>query len=424
MKIVPEVDFFQPETLASPFEFYEQAFHCHPMVKVSGHDVYCVFTDKLVKEVIDRIEDFSSDFGPFTMGARANDPEINAIIEAGWPFVKTLVISDPPEHTRYRKLVNKAFSKPRIDRLEASIRTIAERLLNQATQKARFDFVAEFAVPFPVEVICDLLGLRELGVETVKRWSDAILEQSGGRGLIDRERELHIAREILAFQRSMMDICNARRAHGKADLITDLVNARVEGERPLDDAELLSILKQIMAAGNETTTIALTRGLLLLIKNPDQQSLARQDYGRIPAMVEEIVRIESPPQSVWRVVAHDTVLDGAVIPKGAMVMARTGAANRDPAVHSNPGKFDIQRENAANHVAFGRGAHTCLGNMLARKELTVAFETIFETMDEIQVAEGSDLTYVADLVHPYLARLPITFSRKRERQAISRRPGL
>jgi cytochrome P450 len=413
MSAVPEIRFFERDILSSPFKFYATAFARHPMIKVAGQDVYCVFSDHLVREVIRRVEDFSSDFGSFTMGARAEDPQIKAITGQGWPFVKTLVIADPPVHTRFRKLVNAAFSKRRIDGLERSIRSIAERLLDRAPEGEAFDFVRDFAVPLPVEVISDLLGLRELDIDTVKRWSDAILERFGGRGLIDRERELQCAREILAFQRAMMAFIAKRRAGRESDLISDLASAKLEDERPLDDVEILSVLQQVMAAGNETTTIALTRGLLLLIAHPDQQQRARKDFGRIPAMVEEILRIESPAQSVWRITRGATTLGGVRLPAGTMVMARVGAANRDPEAFTDPERFDIDRKDVSNHIAFGRGIHTCLGNLLARKELVVGFQTIFSKLDNIRVAAGASTEFLPDLVHPSLPSLPIEFTRLR-----------
>jgi len=411
MNAVPEVEFFKPEILASPFDFYATAHGNHPMIKVAGEDVYCVFSDRLVREVIDRTDDFSSDFSHFTVGARAQDPEIKAIADEGWPFVKTLVVADPPVHTRFRKLVNAAFSKPRIDALESDIRAIAQRLLDNARPGEKFDFVTQFAVPLPVEVISDLLDLRHLGVDKVKRWSDAIMERFGGRGIISRQEEIQCARDILAFQKEMARLIEVRRKNRGQDLISDLVHAQAEGEEPLDVVEILSVLQQIMSAGNETTTIALTRGLLLLIDNPDQQAKVRADYGLIPKMVEEIVRIESPPQSVWRITRHDTVLDSVTIPAGTMVMARTGAANRDPEVFVDPDRFDIERSGLGKHLGFGRGIHTCLGNLLARRELAVGFELIFDTLDDIAVAEGASREFHPDLVHPHLKSLPITFTR-------------
>ena len=412
MNAVPEVDFFTPETLASPFEFYAKAHRDHPMIKVAGEDVYCVFSYRLVREVIRRTDDFSSDFGHFTVGTRANDPDIKAIADAGWPFVKTLVIADPPVHTRFRKLVNAAFSKPRIDALEDHIRSTAERLLAAARPGEPFDFVSDFAVPLPVEVISGLLGLEHLGVDLVKRWSDAIMERFGGRGLISREEELQCARNILAFQQEMARLIEERRSRRGEDLISDLVHARADDEAPLDVVEILSVLQQIMSAGNETTTIGLTRGLLLLIDNPDQQAMVRDDPARIPAMVEEIVRLESPAQSVWRITPHDTDLDGVILPARTMIMARVGAANRDPAKFPGPEKFDIGRKGLGDHLAFGRGIHTCLGNLLARRELAVGFSTVLDRLGDLAVAEGASRRFHPDLVHPHLKSLPITFSRR------------
>lgn len=409
MNHVPTFDFFDAETLIAPFAFYAQAHRSHPVIKVEDRDWYCVFSSELVKEVIRRVEDFSSDFGDVTGGTRAEDPEIKAAAQGGHPTLNTLVTADAPLHTASRKLVNKAFSKPLIDAMEADIRAIAEALIDRAEPGKPFDLVNDFAIPFPIEVIRNMLGMQEADPVDMKRWSVAVLDRSGG--LIDRERELECARDIVDFQKTTMEIIARRRSRKQDDLISELVDGQMEGGRPITDLEVLAIIMQLMPAGNETSTVGITRGMALLIAHPDQQRLARADFGLIPNMIEEILRIEAPAQAIMRRTRHATVLGGVELPAGVMIWGGIGAANRDPAAFDDPDAFDIRRRGAADHLSFGRGIHSCLGNMLARKEMLVAFETIFTRWKNVRLAPGASLTITPHIANPGVGPLQIEFER-------------
>ncbi len=185
----------------------------------------------------------------------------------------------------------------------------------------------------------------------------------------------------------------------------------MEGEQPLDDAEILSILQQLMVAGNETTTSTLAGGVLLLIQNPDQEAKVRADPTLIPNMVEEMLRLESPTAGLWRVVKKDADLGGVTVPGGSMMMLRFAAANRDPAKFENPDSFDAARKNARSHLAFGRGIHMCVGNMLSRKELAVAFNVLFEKIARFELAPDADLSHVPNMLLRGLRRLDVIVTR-------------
>jgi cytochrome P450 len=227
--------------------------------------------------------------------------------------------------------------------------------------------------------------------------------------MISKERELECAAEVVEFQHAMKAKIDARRAQPCDDLLSDLVNAQVDGERPLDDAELLSILQQLMVAGNETTTSSLAGGLVQLIRNPDQAEKVRANPALIRNMVEEILRTESPTAGLWRVVKRDCELGGVPLKAGTMLMLRFAAANRDPARFPDPDVFDVERKNANSHLAFGRGIHMCVGNMLSRKELAVAFELLIDRLDQIEIVDGAALTYPPNMLLRGLSALPIRF---------------
>jgi len=407
MASAPEIDYVNPDVLSNPFEFYKEMQARSPVIKVKGQDLYCVFSAGLIKEILRDTARFSNQFGDFMVGRRKDDPEIKAISAQGWPFVDTLLTADAPVHTRFRKLVNMAFSKPRIDAMQSNIRAIVDRLLDAVVAQGHCDFVQDFAVPFPIEVISGEVGLTHVDKATVKRWTTAIADRLGG--MIDRDREIECAREVVDFQKTVMAIIRARRVAREDDLLSDLVDARIDGERPLDDVEVLSIVQQLMAAGNDTSTAAMIRGLLLLIRHPDQQAIARANPALLPNVVEEILRTESPGQSIFRITTEPVTLGGVEIPAHAMVMVVVGAANRDPEAFDRPEVFDVQRKNSHTHMAFGRGIHACIGSSLARRELLLAFRGIFARMDDIRIADGADATLTPHLVAPSLTSLPIVF---------------
>jgi cytochrome P450 len=399
-----------PEVLANPFAVYQQLLAASPVVEVPGANITLVLSHALVSEATGRVEDFSNDFSTLLSGLRSEDPDVKAVLEQGWPQVNTLLTADPPVHTRFRKLVNLAFSMKRVDALEDHMRKIVTALIDGFADRGACEFVRDFAMPLPVQLIAEQIGIDRADFATVKRWSDAFADRLGG--MIPKERELECAREVVEFQHAMKALIDARRAEPKDDLLSDLVNARVEGERPLDDAELLSILQQLMVAGNETTTSTLAGGLVQLIRNPDQLKKLQDDPSLLPNAVEEMLRTESPTAGLWRMVARDTELGGVPLKQGTMLMLRFAAANRDPARFEDPDRFDVERKNARTHLAFGRGIHMCVGNMLSRKEVTVAFQELVRRLDGFEIAEESALVYPPNMLLRGLAALPIRFRRR------------
>jgi cytochrome P450 len=248
----------------------------------------------------------------------------------------------------------------------------------------------------------------------VKAWSDAAVDRFSQ--LVSRERVLECARSLVEYQKYMKSKIDERRANGGDDLLADLVSARVEGETPLTDEEIMSIMQQFMVAGNETTTSTLAGGLLQLIRNPDQMDKAvaaagGKDPKVIMNLVEEALRYETPTAGMWRIVKQDTELGGVAIPAGAVVQLRYAAANRDPAKFENPDKFDIERANARAHLAFGKGPHMCVGNMLSRKEMLVAFDELLSRLTDFKVADESGIAVLPNILLRGVTRLPITFGK-------------
>jgi cytochrome P450 len=339
------------------------------------------------------------------------DPEIEAILADGWPNVATLLTADPPVHTRFRKLVNLAFSMPRVNAIEADMRAKVIELIETLSHERTCEFVEEFAVPLPVAMIAQQIGLDN-DPKQVKAWSDAAVDRFSQ--LISRERELECARSFVQFQHFMKGKIDERRANGGNDLLADLVAARVDGVEPLNDAEIMSVMQQFMVAGNETTTSVLAGALLQLIRNPDQMEMAvaaagGRDPKVINNLVEEALRYETPSAGMWRIVMRDCELGGVSIPKGAIMQIRYAAANRDPSKYPDPDKFDINRANARTHLAFGKGIHMCVGNMLSRKEIFVAFDELLVRLGNFKVVDEDEIKILPNILLRGVTHLPISY---------------
>lgn len=409
---IKDTSVFAPETLLDPFDYYRAIHEAGITIEhLPEMNTYVVYSYDLCNEANAQPEVYSNDFSVL-MGREA-DEEIQEILSEGWPDEPTLLTADAPVHTRNRKLVNLAFSAPRVNAIEDTMREKSISLIKAFEDKGECEFVEDFAIPLPVFMIAGQIGLDN-DPKQVKEWSDAAVDRFSQ--MVDHERKKQCARSLVEFQHFMKSKIDDRRANGGDDLLTDLVEARVEGETPLTDPEIMSIMQQFMVAGNETTTSTLAGGLLQLIRNPEQMEKAKaaaggRDPKLIGNLVEEALRYETPTAGMWRIVKADTELGGQKIPAGAIVQLRYAAANRDPKKFENPDKFDIERKNARAHQAFGKGPHMCVGNMLSRKEMLVAFDELLERLDNFAVADEDEITVLPNILLRGITKLPITFTK-------------
>ena len=318
---------------------------------------------------------------PLPSEARAKMAEVMA---EGYPRVPTMLTADMPEHTRYRRLISKAFTPKVIAELEPVIRSITTRLIDgwfaaSSTDPVSVEFVETFGVPLPVEVIAHALNVPDERLADFKRWSDDSIAGIGTQ--IGLEERLEAEKGVNEFQHYFADQFEQRKVHPRDDLLTNLLNARVDDDdpdvtdkRPLDMPEMLSIVQQLLVAGNETTTKLLTETVRLLAEHPDQWQRLKDDPDRAPAIVEEALRLSTPTQGMFRIATKDHELEGVQIPKGARMVIVFASANRDAELFGDPDAFDPDRDNLRDHLAFGKGIHFCLGAALSRLEGKVALE--------------------------------------------------
>jgi cytochrome P450 len=383
-----------PAVVESPYEFHRALREQAPVHVIPGVMVL-VSTYAGVLEVLSDPARFSSKTGP-AVGPMAA-PAILAEMAKGYPTVDTLLSADPPDHIRYRQLVSRAFAARRVAGMEAYIRRVAEELVDGLFGGGPVELVSRYCVPLPLSVIADQLGVPRADMPLFKKWSDDSVAPLGG--MISPERAVECARSIVEFQHYMAARIEERRAEPRADILTDLVQARLDGHSPLNVPEMLSILQQFLVAGNETTANLIASATLLLARHPEQLARLRADPGLIPNMVEEALRLESPVQTLFRVATQDTKVQGVPVAKGARIAVMYASANRDPAVFPDPDRFDVGRENARAQLAFGKGEHFCIGAALARKEAVVAFETLLARTRDLRLApDRNDFLHVPSFI--------------------------
>jgi cytochrome P450 len=377
---------FLPDVLEDPYAVYVE-LRRKGVYQMPDTHMFIVTRFRDVEYVLMHPEIFSSH--GLTEGLTRDTPEIREIEAQGWPILEVLSRADPPEHTYYRSVVNKPFSAQGVKKLEPRIKEIADRLINTFSGAGEVELVSQFARPFPLYVFAELMGLPQEDIPQVKHWCDARIERMSGT-LISYEQELACVRSIVEFQHYLFREIEKRRAASQDDLITHMVSAPVDGfgGRTLTTQELISMIDIILLGGNETSVNLLSNGLALLLQHPDQLALVREDPLLIPNFVEEALRVESPVLCLFRVAKFDSEVAGVNIPTGSRLAVIYAAANRDEAQFPNPDRFDVHRPNARMSVAFGAGAHFCLGAALARLEGKVAFEVLLKRLGNVRLAKG------------------------------------
>lgn len=388
-----------PETVENPYAYYRRLRSEAPVWQdpKSGH--YVIATYALVQEVMKDTARFSNNYVQTDLRPAGMPDKVRAILGKGVPQVPTLLTNDPPDHGRFRVLVNKAFSAKRVRQMEDYILDMVTRLLDDLMARQARDgaveFIHDFASPLPLYVICDALGVPRTMKDKIKAWSDAISEIRGL--LVSEERLLECAELMLEFQTYFREQLEQRRHEPREDMLSDLVHAHV-GEtaedgsafRALNEAELINIVMQLMVAGNETSTNTQAAAIQHLIDHPGQMAFILANPDRMGALVDETLRYESPVQGQFRRCTGETEIAGVTIPKDAMVQVRLASANRDEAMFENPDTFDINRPNAYRHMAFGHGPHHCIGAVLAKAEVRIALAEVLRRTKNLRFAPGKN----------------------------------
>ena len=302
---------------------------------------------------------------------------------------QSLLFMDPPDHTRLRGLVSRAFTPRRVQGLRETIEQVCAALLDDILAGAGpgepFDLIERLAYPLPVQVICSLLGVPAADESIFTRWSRALSRSIDPSVLRSPEDDWAIEEAEAGLHGYLTDLLAARRTDPGDDLLSDLLAVQDGGDR-ISPAEVVSLAMLLLVAGHETTVNLIGNGTLALIRNPSQLELLLAADELVPAAVEELLRFDSPVQISQRVVTENMELAGRRVRAGDEIVLMLGAANRDPAVFADAATLDVTRPDGHRHVAFGGGIHHCLGAALARMEGQVAFAALLSRVGRLELA--------------------------------------
>lgn len=372
-----------PEYLNNPYPFYSE-LRCKSPV---------YFSERLNGWVVTRYEDVTAGLLDKRLISRQRVKSFSSKLDSSEQICmstlhrhleKWIGNMDPPDHTRLRSLVNKAFTPRMVQELTSAIEGVAGRLLDAAQANGGMEFVKDFAYKLPATVIAVMLGIPAGDQDQFIRWADDLTAYTGsGTASLELGRAAQKSVDELTFY--FLTIAESRRAEPRNDLISSLVSLAEEGDR-ISEQELISMCTFLLVAGHETTMALLSNGLYALLKNPDQCRILQQQPELMKTAVEELLRYDSPIQHQTRVAAEPLTISGTRINEGQRVLLMLGAANRDPANFPDPDTLNISRE-PNRHIAFGLGIHYCLGAPLARIEANISLQEILRRFPRIRLEE-------------------------------------
>jgi cytochrome P450 len=403
----------------NPFPFYRALRKQEPVYYDPKLDTYLVTRYEDAQTVLRDPITFSLEHGYQDRYANGFVDELAEIMNRdGGGFIRDIIATDPPAHTRLRRLTEKAFTAHRVKSLEPRIRQIVVDLIEPLAERGHGDGMKDIGAPLTARIICEQLGFDfdEIGTEKIARWTTALLAQIGR--MQTREQVIENARQMCELQNYIIPHIRAREMEPREDLMSDLVHARLDDDQnpTLSFEEKVSCIRAFLIAGNDTTAAALANLMMILATQP---ALARQLYESadderlLSRFVEEVLRLEPPSHGLYRTTMKEVELGGTRLPAYAQVCILFASANDDDTQFQNPRSLDVSRANISKHLTFGAGIHLCIGAALARMEIKVAAREIIKRLDNIRLAiPAEELTYLPTLATQTLERLPLTFTRR------------
>jgi len=367
---------FLPEVQHNPYPYYAYLRRHAPVYQVPGVGFWAVSRYEDVLSILKNPQVFvSSGFAEAFVG------DLNPFS----PEAPSMITTDPPYHTRLRKLVNRAFTPRRVMSLETRLRMLVRELMEPIVERGECDLIGDLAIPLPVRAIAELLGVRPEDYRDFRHWMDDMVKTLNLAAVTqeDRTQIRQSIDDLRAYFQAAIEEC---RRHPGDNLLSDLVRAEEEAQQ-LTSEEILSLALLVLAGGAETTTNLIGNAMLALFAHPEQMAKVRATPALIPPLLEEALRYDAPVQWIPRRVTQDVELSGTMIPAGALLLPLFGSANRDERKFPEPDRFDITR-NTDGLLAFGYGIHFCLGAQLARLEARIAFETLLERFPHLARTEA------------------------------------
>ncbi len=408
MAVQPTTALFTPEAFANPYPLYHAVRAEEPVsfnrllpgwVAISYDTVAAVLRDPRMSAR----RFFPNDPVPPGLEAVAEELRASRHFRSLW-----ILFLDPPEHTRLRGLVSKAFTPAVVARMRDQIQRLVDSLLDQVQARGEMDLIRDLAYPLPATVISVMLGLPPEDRDRFKSWSDdmaASFTSFAAPDIVDRVRRSQRSQQALADY--FHGLVEQRRKRPSGDLLSALVAAEEHAD-VLSEEELLASCVLLLFAGHETTTNLIGNGLLALLRHPDQLQRLRDEPALIASAVEELLRYDSPVQFTSRVTPDEVELGGKRIPKGELITLMIGAANRDPAQFPDSDRLDLARRDN-RHLSFAHGVHFCLGAPLARLEGQIAISTVLRRLPRLRLVEQAPPRWGTNLILRGLESFPVRF---------------
>ncbi|MFA7604364.1 MAG: cytochrome P450 [Novosphingobium sp.] len=404
---------------AHPRDFYRAMRKGQPIFHDKGLNSWLVTRHEDIWAVQSDPVTFSVQHGYHEQQARGMQDEFRAYLkEHGGGYFPDAIMSDPPYHTRIRKLMERAFTAHRVKELEPRLHEIVRDLIAEYADKGQCDAVRDIAQPLTIRVIVEQLGLDHGMEDKIVEWSMAVTAQIGA--MQSRETMLANAAKIAELQQYLIGKMKEREKEPREDMISDIVHAEVTNEdgtvEKLTFEEAVSLIRAMVIAGNDTTATAIGNLFYVLATKPGMAELLEEiheDERRMNRFVEEHLRNEPPVRALSRMALKDVEVNGTLIPKGAHMLLVYDSGNDDETVFPEPRKFDMDRPNLGRHVAFGGGPHRCIGLALARMEVKLAAQEVARQLKDLKLAiPESEIRYLPTVATHTIESLPITYSKR------------
>jgi cytochrome P450 len=388
-----------PQFRSNPYPFYARLRKEHPVIQVVTPDGHLAWLITRYDDALNAFRDKRLSKDIANLGEKP--PWVPKYFE---PLARNMLDLDDPDHARLRTLVHKAFTPKLIETLRASIETLSEELIESATPHGRMDLITEFALPLPVAVISQMLGIPKREQDKFHRWSNTIVSsQSSKFGA------LKAIPSVISFLRYIRQLVRLRQVHPENDLTTAMIQAEEAGDRMNMD-EMLAMIFLLLIAGHETTVNLIGNGMLALLTHPDQMEKLHVDPSLVASAVEEMLRFDSPLEmATERYTTEKLEVSGVAVPAGARVYVVIASANRDEQQFERADQFDITRSNN-RHLSFGMGTHYCLGAPLARIEGQIAITALLKHMPKLRLrVPCKEIRWRPGLVLRGVKALPVEF---------------
>jgi cytochrome P450 len=395
---------FAPGFYENPYPQYDRLLERDPIHRISFGNTWIVSRFQDVETLLRDPRLSADDRKSRRFDAMRKRLEKAGVWDEEEARTPSMLRSDPPDHTRLRRLVSKAFTPRAVAALEPRIVKIVDELIDTIAASGEMDVIHDLAYPLPVKVIAEMLGVPDRDRDRFKHWSDEIVRTLGVSNLDDFRRSKRAGDELRAY---LEGVAEERRREPQEDLISGLLRAEEEGDK-LSLAEVFATCSLLLIAGNETTTNLIGNGLLALLRHPDQLALLRENPTLVENAAEETLRFDPPVQLTARLVAEPFEFHGHRFRQGQEIVLLLAAANRDPAANPNPRRFDVRRREI-RHLSFGHGAHFCLGANLARLEARIAIGALVERLPDLRLAAHRPRWRDNTILHG-LESLPVGFA--------------